>query len=154
MAGLLGGDARSGDCGADCPGVRRVTMSASCRRSRAGPRHYPRGHDDRRAADLVTPGEFAAKWRGVTTGERASAQSHFLDLCALLGEPGPTEADPTGAWYAFEKGAEKLGGGDGFADVWKKGFFAWEYKGKRKDLKAAYLQLVGYKDALENPPLL
>jgi hypothetical protein len=56
----------------------------------------------------VTPGEFAAKWHGVTTGERASAQSHFLDLCALLGEPGPTEADPTGAWYAFEKGAEKL----------------------------------------------
>jgi hypothetical protein len=102
----------------------------------------------------VTPGEFAAKWRGVTTGERASAQSHFLDLCALLGEPGPTEADPTGTWYAFEKGAEKLGGGDGFADVWKKGFFAWEYKGKRKDLKAAYLQLQGYRDALENPPLL
>jgi hypothetical protein len=102
----------------------------------------------------MTPGEFAAKWRGVTTGERASAQSHFLDLCALLGEPGPTEADPTGTWYAFEKGAEKLDGRDGFADVWKKGFFAWEYKGKRKDLRAAYLQLVGYKDALENPPLL
>jgi len=102
----------------------------------------------------MTPGEFAAKWRGVTTGERASAQSHFLDLCTMLGEPGPTEADPTGTWYAFEKGAEKLGGGDGFADVWKKGFFAWEYKGKRKDLKAAYLQLQGYRDALENPPLL
>ena len=102
----------------------------------------------------MTPSEFAAKWRGVTTGERASAQSHFLDLCALLGEPGPTQADPTGSWYAFEKGAEKLAGGDGFADVWKRGFFAWEYKGKRKDLKAAYLQLQGYRDALENPPLL
>ncbi len=102
----------------------------------------------------MTPGEFAAKWRGVETSERASAHSHFLDLCALLGEPGPTEADPTGSWYAFEKGAEKLDGGDGFADVWKKGCFAWEYKGKRKDLKAAYRQLVGYKDALENPPLL
>jgi hypothetical protein len=98
----------------------------------------------------VTPGEFAAKWRGVTTGERASGQSHFLDLCALLGEPGPTEADPTGTWYAFEKGAEKLDGHDGFADVWKRERFAWEYKGKRKDLKAAYLQLVGYKDALES----
>jgi hypothetical protein len=34
------------------------------------------------------------------------------------------------------------------------GFFAWEYKGKRKDRKAAYRQLVDYKDALENPPLL
>ncbi len=102
----------------------------------------------------MTPGEFAAKWRGVETSERASAQSHFLDLCAMLGEPGPTEADPTGTWYAFEKGAEKLDGRDGFADVWKKGHFAWEYKGKRKDLKAAYLQLNQYKDALENPPLL
>ncbi len=102
----------------------------------------------------MTPSEFAAKWRGVTTGERASAQSHFSDLCRMLGEPTPTDADPTGSWYAFEKGAEKLAGGDGFADVWKKGFFAWEYKGKRKDLKAAYLQLVGYKDALDNPPLL
>ncbi len=25
--------------------------------------------------------------------------------------------------------------------MWKRGFFAWEYKGKHKDLKAAYLQL-------------
>jgi hypothetical protein len=102
----------------------------------------------------MTPSEFAAKWRGVTTGERASAQSHFGDLCRMLGEPTPTDADPTGSWYAFEKGAEKFDGGDGFADVWKKGFFAWEYKGKRKDLRAAYRQLVDYKDALENPPLL
>src|SRR5450756_1653683 len=85
----------------------------------------------------MTPSEFAAKWRGVTTGERASAQSHFLDLCRVLGQPGPTDADPTGEWYAFEKGAEKFDGRDGFADVWKKGFFAWEDKGKRKDLKAA-----------------
>jgi type II restriction/modification system DNA methylase subunit YeeA len=102
----------------------------------------------------MNPSEFAAKWRGVTTGERASAQSHFGDLCRMLGEPTPTDADPTGSWYAFEKGAEKFDGGDGFADVWKKGFFAWEYKGKRKDLRAAYRQLVDYKDALENPPLL
>jgi hypothetical protein len=106
------------------------------------------------SATPLTPSEFAAKWRGVTTGERASAQSHFGDLCRMLGEPTPTDADPTGSWYAFEKGAEKFDGRDGFADVWKKGFFAWEYKGKRKDLRAAYRQLVDYKDALENPPLL
>lgn len=72
----------------------------------------------------------------------------------MLGEPTPTDVDPTGSWYAFEKGAEKFEGGGGFADVWKRGFFGWEYKGKGKDLKAAYSQLVGYKDALENPPLL
>ena len=32
--------------------------------------------------------------------------------------------------------------------------FGWEYKGKRKDLKAAYAQLQQYAVALENPPLL
>ena len=65
----------------------------------------------------------------------------------------PLDMDPTGEWYAFEKGAEKLGGGDGYADVWKRGHFAWEYKGKRKDLAAAYVQLNQYREALENPPL-
>jgi hypothetical protein len=31
---------------------------------------------------------------------------------------------------------------------------AWEYKGKRKDLKAAYAQLRQYAVALDNPPPL
>ena len=44
----------------------------------------------------MTPGEFAAKWRGITTSERAAAQSHFIDLCRVLGEPAPTDADPDG----------------------------------------------------------
>jgi hypothetical protein len=102
----------------------------------------------------LTPAAFAARWRGVTTTEKASAQSHFLDLCAMVGEPGPLEADPTGASYAFERRVEKAGGGDGFADVWKRDCFAWEYKGKYRDLKAAYVQLLAYKDDLGNPPLL
>ncbi len=72
----------------------------------------------------------------------------------MLGVPTPNEADPTGEWYAFEKGAAKAGGGEGFADVWKRGHFAWEYKGKRKDLVAAYQQLLQYREALENPPYL
>jgi hypothetical protein len=102
----------------------------------------------------MNPAEFAKKWRGVTTGERASAQSHFIDLCRMLGQPTPHEADPTGEWYAFEKGAGKAEGGDGWADVWMRDHFAWEYKGKRKDLAAAYSQLNGYREALGNPPLL
>jgi hypothetical protein len=68
--------------------------------------------------------------------------------------PTPNEADPDGERYAFEKGAKKLGGEDGFADVWKRGFFAWEYKGKKKDLAAAYEQLNRYREDLENPPIL
>jgi hypothetical protein len=102
----------------------------------------------------MTPAEFARKWIGSTTTERAASQEHFIDLCRMLGVPTPNEADPTGEHYAFEKGVEKVGGGGGFADVWKRGHFAWEYKGKRKDLKAAYQQLLQYREALENPPLL
>jgi type II restriction/modification system DNA methylase subunit YeeA len=48
----------------------------------------------------------------------------------------------------------KTGGGQGFADVWMSGHFAWEYKGKHKNLDAAYQQLLQYKEDLENPPLL
>jgi hypothetical protein len=102
----------------------------------------------------LAPGSFAAKWRGVTTTEKAAAQEHFIDLCRMLGEPTPHEADPTGAHYAFEKRVTRAAGGDGFADAWKRGFFAWEYKGKARDLKAAYVQLMGYKDDVGNPPLL
>jgi hypothetical protein len=102
----------------------------------------------------LTPAAFAAKWHGVTTTEKASAQEHFIDLCRMLGEPTPHEADPIGAQYAFEKRVSKAAGGDGFADVWKRDFFAWEHKGRNKDLRAAYVQLMGYKDDLGNPPLL
>ncbi len=97
---------------------------------------------------------FVTNWTASTLTERSAAQSHFNDLCEVLGQPKPTDVDPTGEAYTFEKGATKLGGGDGWADVWKRGHFAWEYKGKHKDLKAAYQQLQQYRDSLENPPLL
>jgi hypothetical protein len=98
--------------------------------------------------------QFIAKWKKAELKERAAAQEHFLDLCHLLGHPTPAEADATGTSFCFERGAAKHGGGDGVADVWKQNFFGWEYKGKRKDLEAAYDQFLRYKDALENPPLL
>jgi hypothetical protein len=62
--------------------------------------------------------------------------------------PTPAEADKTGAFYTFEKGATKTAGGQGFADVWWEGRFAWEYKGHRADLKAAYQQLLQYREDL------
>jgi type II restriction/modification system DNA methylase subunit YeeA len=101
----------------------------------------------------MTPQQFIAKWKPVALTERAAAQSHFLDLCALLGHDDPISADPTGESFTFEKGVTKTGGGDGFADVWKKGFFAWEYKKKKRNLDDALGQLVRYAAALENPPL-
>jgi hypothetical protein len=102
----------------------------------------------------VTPDQFIAKWKVAELKERSAAQSHFIDLCGMLDEPAPTDADPTGEWYAFERGATKTTGGEGWADVWKRGHFGWEYKGKRKDLDAAFAQLQQYALALENPPLL
>lgn len=102
----------------------------------------------------LSPAEFAAKWMGNTQTERASAQEHFIDLCRMVGVPTPNEHDPSGADYAFEKGVSKTAGGEGFADVWRRGSFAWEYKRKKKDLDAAYAQLLQYREALENPPIL
>ncbi len=67
---------------------------------------------------------------------------------------GLSQRAPKGEWYCFEKGARKESGGAGWADVWKRGHFAWEYKGKRANLDAALAQLRQYAPALENPPLL
>ena len=105
-------------------------------------------------ANGLTAAEFIDKWRAVTLNERAVSQSHFNDLCALLDEPTPVAADPDGEWYCFERGAVKDSGGGGWADVWKRGCFAWEYKSQGKDLDAAFQQLRQYALALENPPLL
>ena len=102
----------------------------------------------------MTPHEFIAKWKRSQLSERSAAQQHFLDLCELLGQPKPAEADPDGTEYTFERGVSKTGGGDGWADVWKRGYFGWEYKGKHKDLAAAYQQLLEYREDVENPPLL
>src|SRR5579862_3299945 len=100
----------------------------------------------------MTPEEFIAKWRGSELTERAAAQSHFRDLCDLLGVPEPTPASK--GEYEFERPTRKIGDRQGFADVWWRGRFAWEYKRDRRNLVEAYAQLKQYADALENPPLL
>ena len=82
----------------------------------------------------MTPHEFIRKWKNNDLTERASAQEHFIDLCRLFGHPTPDRGRPHGEDYAFEKGVTKTGGGDGFADVWKRGFFAWEYKKRKRNL--------------------
>jgi hypothetical protein len=91
----------------------------------------------------MTPEQFISKWRANARNERAACQEHFIDLCRLLDEPTPN-TDPTGATYAFEKGTSKAVGGDGWADVWRRSCFAWEYKGKHKDLDTAHKQLLLY----------
>ena len=102
----------------------------------------------------MTPQQFIEKWKAAELKERAACQEHFIDLCAVLEQESPAKADPKGTWFTFERGLIKEAGGHGFADVWRKGCFGWEYKGKRKNLEDAYRQLSQYREALENPPLL
>jgi len=102
----------------------------------------------------MTPQEFITKWKRANLSERSACQQHFLDLCDVLGQPKPAAADPDGAFYTFERGVHKTVGGKGWADVWLRGHFGWEYKGKHKNLDAAYQQLLLYREDLENPPLL
>jgi len=112
--------------------------------------------------------EFKKKWSRYQGKETSAYQGHFDDLCRLLGQKTPTEADPTGSdSFCYQKRVikdaelfdlEHPDSGDpterGFADVWKKGCFGWEYKGKKKNLDEAYKQLLRYREALLNPPLL
>jgi SAM-dependent methyltransferase len=102
----------------------------------------------------MLPHEFLAKWRNLELKERSASQSHFNDLCRLLGVDDPISVDPKGEWFTFEKGATKTSGGEGWADVWRKGCFAWEYKGRAANLDKAFDQLLRYSIALESPPLL
>ncbi|CAN5473031.1 class I SAM-dependent DNA methyltransferase [soil metagenome] len=97
--------------------------------------------------------QFIDKWSRANRTERQAAQEHFIDLCRVLGEPTPNEAADPGT-YSFEKGASKIDGSPGFADVWMRGHFGWEYKKDRANLDRAYQQLQLYSVALENPPLL
>ena len=46
----------------------------------------------------------------------------------MLGEPTPAETDPCGDVCYCERCARKDTGGDGWADVWQRHHFAWEYK--------------------------
>lgn len=102
----------------------------------------------------MTPHEFITRWQNTPRKERSAAQAHFIDLCRLLDEQTPAKADPDGADYDFEYGATKTTGGRGFADVFKRGHFGWEYKGTHGNLDVAFAQLQRYAVALDNPPLL
>lgn len=122
-------------------------------------------------ARSMTPAEFKRKWARYSGKETSAYQEHFNDLCALLGQPSPVTADPTGSesfcfqkrvvkdaeLFAFDDAgrvAEETDQERGFADVWKRDCFAWEYKGRKKNLDEAYRQLLRYRESLLNPRLL
>ena len=52
----------------------------------------------------MTPAEFKRKWAKYSGKETSAYQEHFNDLCALLGQPSPVSADPTGSEsFCFQK---------------------------------------------------
>ena len=106
----------------------------------------------------MTPQSFIQKW-GTPGGvpgpafalnEEQGAQSHFLDLCELLGVPKPGSVEG----YKFEEKGQVIGEKTGYADVFLPGVFAWENKAPGKNLDTALKQLLTYSLALANPPLL
>ena len=105
----------------------------------------------------MTPQEFVSKWANTVLNETQVAQAHFLDVCRLVGVEMPGGAGKTaaGETFVFEQRADKAEG-SGRADVFYEGRFAIEYKtpDKYPDLKAAYQQLLQYRENLNNPPLL
>jgi hypothetical protein len=84
--------------------------------------------------------DFIEKWRSSDLTERAAAQSHFRDLCDLLGEKAPTDADPKGESSAFEKGVTETTGGESWADAWRRAVSAGSTRARRGpegDLRSA-----------------
>ena len=52
----------------------------------------------------MTPAEFKKKWSRYQGKETSAYQSHFDDLCRLLGQPTPNEADPSGTdFFCYQK---------------------------------------------------
>lgn len=103
---------------------------------------------------MTTVERFVETWAKSQLREQQGAQDHFIQLCRLVGHPSPAEHDPEGKSFTFEEHVTRAGGGRGRADVWLKDHFAWEYKGRHRDLDAAYQQVLSYRGDLDNPPLL
>ena len=70
---------------------------------------------------VLSPQEFVSKWSKSSLKEKSASQEHFIDICHLVGHPTPAELDPVGDTFCFDAGADKLSGGKGWADVWKRG---------------------------------
>ena len=98
--------------------------------------------------------QFVQKWGRTKLSERSASQQHFCDLCGLFDHPKPADIDATGESFTFEKGATKPDGSDGWADVWKKGFFGWEYKRKHADLDEAVFAAYGWDPEIDDEQIL
>ncbi|MGB1252300.1 MAG: class I SAM-dependent DNA methyltransferase [Candidatus Promineifilaceae bacterium] len=102
----------------------------------------------------MTPQQFVQKWSRIRINELAIAQAHFFDVCALVGHTVPYSGDIPDNEFRFEAPTIKPDGKKGRADAFYQGKFIWEYKSAHADLGKAYQQVLRYREALGNPPLL
>ncbi len=100
--------------------------------------------------------DFIAKWQNTYATEKAVSQSHFKDVCRLVGFAEPYDPGISADDFAFEYTVKKIDGSTGFVDAFLRGRFGMEYKqrDKYKTLGQAYVQLNDYREGLNNPPLL
>ena len=104
---------------ANAPGHRLALDRLAEVRRRGLPPFRRRIHWKRRGRmDVATRHDaaraFIAKWRASSAlKDRSAAKEHFIDLCRLLGEPTPAEADPAGETCCFERAKRKDTGDDG-----------------------------------------
>ncbi len=86
-----------------------------------------------RQPDSLGTRAFIAKRHSNAPTEEAGAQAPFEDLCARLSMEPPRIEDE----YQYERGLiKKSSARQGWADVWKRGCFAWEYKAPDKNFGA------------------
>lgn len=91
-----------------------------------------------------------------TPGSRVYAATKGRARADKSTETGSTQADAQPPERSTAEVISADNEGRGWADVWKRDCFCWEYKrqGKHADLAAALRQLKEYKDSLYNPRLL
>ena len=127
-------------------GTRLVACKTALPRGLRAPQHSGNvTTNDARAVHHQVAGEHPQR--------SGSLQRTLPEPVRVAGRSEPNSG-ATGATYAFEKGVTKAAGGGGWADVWRRGCFGWEYKSRGADLNKAHDQLLRYAGALENPPLL
>jgi hypothetical protein len=64
----------------------------------------------------MTPQKFIDEWKSSTLNEKQGAQTHFRELCRMLGVPEPSPTSRSEG-YCFEEFVDKVGGGQGYADA-------------------------------------
>ncbi len=62
----------------------------------------------------LTPQDFVSKWKRAAAREKQTYQEHFLNLCRLVRNPTSIKGGPTAMRFAFEMGAVKSGGRQGW----------------------------------------